>query len=101
MRHNHHGRGGSQHIGRVRIRLAKIISRDLGIDCKPEDLKPATGSYRTDWRQDVYRWEVFSKTKSGLPFVAGCWDSMSDCVKAGSVVYNNCGEIHLLDSRRG
>jgi hypothetical protein len=94
MRQPHHGRGGSRHIGRIRTRLAKIISRDLGIDCQPEHLRPATGSWRTDWRLDVYRWEVFARTKSGQPFVAGCWESMTDCVKAGAVRYDGDGEIY-------
>lgn len=101
VRQPHHGRGGSKHIGRTRQRLAKILSECLELDCRPEDLKPATGRWRTDWRMDTYRWEVFTRTKAGMVFVAGCWESMSDCVKAGKVEVVN-GEIFpvLAKNRR-
>jgi hypothetical protein len=81
----HHGRGGSRHIGRVRIRLAEILSECLGLDCQPEDLSPTQGEYRVSKSHDIYAWEVFTQTKSGLTFVAGSWDTMTDCVKAGKV----------------
>ena len=82
----------SQGIGRTRIKLAKILSDCLGIDCQPEELQPATGANRTDRRLDIYCWEVFSKYKNGLPFVAGSYDTMTDCVKAGKVKLSD-GEI--------
>jgi hypothetical protein len=81
----HHGRGGSRHIGRVRIRLAEILSECLGLDCQPEDLSPTQGEYRVNKSHDIYSWEVFTQTKAGLTFVAGSWDTMTDCVKAGKV----------------
>lgn len=71
-------------IGATRIKLAKIVSDCLGVECTPSDLYPAKGSWRTDRRLDVYRWEVVAK-KRGVPFVAGCWDTMTDCVKEGAV----------------
>ena len=89
----HHGRGGSEHIGRTRIRLAKIISECLGIVCEPEDLKPTGGRQRNNTTlHDVYAWEVFARHENGLPFVAGSFDTMTDCVKAGRVSLNR-GEI--------
>jgi hypothetical protein len=81
----HRGRGGSRHIGRIRIRLAEILSESLNLDCQPEDLSPTQGRYRVDKSWDVYAWEVFTQTKAGLTFVAGSWDTMTDCVKAGKV----------------
>jgi hypothetical protein len=81
----HHGRGGSRHIGRVRIRLAEILSECLELDCQPEDLSPTQGRYRIEKGWDIYSWEVFTRTKTGLTFVAGSWDTMTDCVKAGKV----------------
>lgn len=71
-------------IGATRIKLAEIVSKCLGVECTPNDLYPARGAWRTDVRLDVYRWEVVA-TKGNIPFVAGCWDTMTDCVKAGAV----------------
>ncbi len=71
-------------IGATRIKLAEIVSKCLGVECTPNDLYPAKGAWRTDVRLDVYRWEIVA-TKGNIPFVAGCWDTMTDCVKAGAV----------------
>ena len=71
-------------IGATRIKLAEIVSKCLGVECTPNNLYPAKGAWRTDVRLDVYRWEVVA-TKGNIPFVAGCWDTMTDCVKAGAV----------------
>ena len=81
----HHGRGGSRHVGRIRIKLAKILSDSLDLDCQPEDLVPATGRGRTDRSLDLYAWEVFTKKKNGVGFVAGSFFTMTECVKAGKV----------------
>lgn len=88
----HHGRGGSRHVGRVRIKLAKILSDCLELNCEPEELKPSTGVYRSGGI-DCYAWEVFTKTKTGVIFVAGCFATMTECVKAGKVKLSN-GEIY-------
>ena len=77
MRSPHHGRGGSRHIGRVRVAAAKIISDSLGMDVLPEDIVPASGRYRTDWRMDTFRWEL--QTPSAW---AGCWETLTSFVKA-------------------
>jgi hypothetical protein len=88
----HHGRGGSEHVGRTRIRLAKIISESLGIQCEPEELKPAGGRQRNNTtRYDGYAWEVFANN-DGRTFVAGSFDTMTECVKAGKVKLSK-GEI--------
>lgn len=96
MRKPHHGRGGSRHIGRTREKLAKILSECLGLDCDPSDLRPATGRNRTDRSLDIYCWEVFTKTKSGMVFVAGCWETMTECVQSGKVGCKD-GEIYPVN----
>jgi len=81
----HHGRGGSQHVGRTRIRLAKIISECLGIVCLPEELRPAGGRQRNNTTEyDGYAWEMFASNE-GRTIVAGSFDTMTNCVKAGKV----------------
>lgn len=74
----------AHHIGRLRIRAAAILSANLGYPVQPEDISPATGSWRTDWRLDVYRWELYTRTASGLPVVAGCWMTLTQFVPAAA-----------------
>lgn len=81
----------AHHIGRVRIQAAKILSDNFpDWDVRPEDISPATGSWRTDWRNDVYRWELFTRLKkranSGdyMPVACGCWDTLTRFVKLAS-----------------
>lgn len=96
----HRGHGGSKHVGRLRIRAAKILSENFPEwDVYPEDVIPATGSWRTDIRNDVYRWELFTRLKrrnssdgSELPVVCGCWLSLTAFVKEAAK--NGC---HLTD----
>ena len=72
-------------MGRTRIKLAKIISESLGIKCEPEELKPAGGRQRNNTTIfDGYAWEVFAHN-DGRTFVAGSFDTMTECVKAGRV----------------
>lgn len=68
------------HIGRVRIAAAKILSENLGFEVRPEHIQPASGRARTDWRLDLYRWEIFTYD-NGVPVVAGCWERLTDFVK--------------------
>lgn len=79
----HHGRNGSKHVGRLRIKAAKILSAGLGWEVDPSDIRPATGRWRTDWRLDVYRWELFSYIdgNTNRPFAAGCWESLTEFVR--------------------
>lgn len=70
----------ANHIGRLRIEAAEILTKGFGFRVDPDDIKPATGAYRTDWRQDVYRWEVFS-CKGGMPIVCGCWLTLTEFVR--------------------
>lgn len=96
MRQPHHGRHGSRHCGRIRIAAAEILNKAFPeLDVKPEDVQPATGRARTDWRMDIYRWELFTKYKDrNYPFVAASWQRLSEFVrnaKAGHPVTINKG----------
>lgn len=86
------------HIGRVRIAAAKIIAANLPhLDIRPEDIQPASGSYRSNWRLDVYRWELFTRTKGGTPAVFGSWERLTDFVKRArknGCNINSDSEIH-------
>lgn len=85
--------GGYQHIGRIRIAIAAILSRDLGLNCEPDELQPAGGRQRNNTTvYDGYAWEVATETAAGLPFVAGSFDTMTECVRAGHVRLSD-GEI--------
>lgn len=85
------------HIGRTRIKAAQILSQGLGFEVKPEDIKPATGAWRTNWRLDVYRWELFTKDEMGRPIVAGCWETLTEFNKhAGKNGFHmHHGEIYI------
>jgi len=90
------GRGGSRHVGRVRIEAAKIISESLGFDVQPEDIRPQTGAWRTDMRLDVFRWELYTYERPGLPFVAGGWEKLTDFVRQSKKLggcHHHDGEI--------
>lgn len=83
-------------VGKTRVKLAKIVSDSLGIDCQPEDLQPASGANRTNKSLDTYAWEVFARHRdSDVAFVAGCFETMGECVKAGKV-YLIKGEIYTV-----
>jgi hypothetical protein len=71
----------AHHVGRLRIAAADILSSGFGFRVEPSDIKPATGAYRTDWRQDVYRWELFAKNDRGIPVICGCWETLTQFVK--------------------
>lgn len=75
----------AHHVGRLRIRAAEILAKNFPEwDVRPEDIKPATGSWRTDWRNDVYRWELFTRLKSNpnnMPVVCGCWETLTEFVR--------------------
>lgn len=70
----------ADHIGRLRIAAAKILSEGFGFEVHPWDIKPAIGRPRSDWRQDIYRWELFANN-GRLPVVCACWLTLTDFVK--------------------
>jgi hypothetical protein len=78
-------RRSQSHIGRTRIAAAKILTENLGFEVRPEEISVATGRNRSDWRMDVYRWELFGTNSYGSPVVAGCWERLTDFVKIAKV----------------
>ena len=75
-------------VGKLRLRVARILAKQFPeLDIRPEDMRPATGRWRSDRRLDVYRWEVFTRSRDGLNVIFGCWDTMTqfakDAAKAG------------------
>lgn len=77
-------RRSKYHVGRLRVRAAELLAAEFPEwDVRPEDISPASGSWRTDWRNDVYRWELFTRLKTRttrgdeLPVVCGCWDTLT------------------------
>ncbi len=64
----------------------------LGIVVEPHELRPAGGRQRNNTTvYDGYAWEVFADNH-GRTFVAGSFDTMTDCVRAGKVALSH-GEI--------
>lgn len=95
----------AHHIGRLRIRAAAILNKNFPKwDVHPEDIVPATGSWRIDWRNDVYRCELFTRTKvdltaglNSMPVVCGCWETLTEFVKQAAkhgCVVNEHSEIY-------
>lgn len=99
IRKPHHGRGGSRHIGRVRISAAKILNAAFpDIEATPDNIYPATGRHRTDWRQDVVRWELFAFLRgTRVPFVGQSWQRLTEFVQnaraGGTVRMDRDGDI--------
>ena len=47
----------------------------------PEDIFCATGRNRSDWRMDVFRWELFASDRLQHPVVLGCWQTLTKFVR--------------------
>jgi hypothetical protein len=92
----HHGRGGSMHVGRVRIAAAAILSDGLGFKVNPEDIKPIVGAYKSSL-YDVFRWELFATDGRGVPVVLGCWDTLTLFVREAKLYgfHVDDGTIHI------
>jgi hypothetical protein len=65
----------------VRIQAAALIDKHFpDWKCQPEDISPATGSWRTNWKLDVYRWEM--RVYDGrFTHVVGCWQTLTEFVR--------------------
>lgn len=90
-------------IGRTREKLAAMLEAalretDFSRGCvsrgvseftvDPSDLRAAQGRYRSDWRQDSYRWEATAyaataHSKRGFPAFFCSYDTMTNCVRYG------------------
>jgi len=91
--------------GRVKIKLAKLLTEVLqerypGIVVDPELLIDAKGSWRTDWRHDVYRWESLSIPIPGnnvLSVHLASWSTMTSLVKHGVVLSPDEALVHTYE----
>jgi hypothetical protein len=79
----------AHHVGRLRIRAAAILNKLMPEwYVLPEDIRPATGRWRTDWTFDVYRWELYCVRRKpdgtpnhNLPVAVGCWNTLTQFVR--------------------
>lgn len=73
---------GPQGPGRMRIKIASMLKRDLGIDADPYEL--FVNNSPSDRLYDMARWGGEAK-RNGLHVHVCSWDRMTDIIKAGCV----------------
>lgn len=61
--------------GRLRCKLAEMLSEALGTYVDPAEIWTQTGEYRTNKMHDALVW--------GGPHDIGSWDTMTKCVRNG------------------
>ena len=71
-------------FGRTREKCIAMLEA-LGIDVNT--CSPAVGHWRTSPYADVYRWE-FTGSYQGITVCGGCWETMTECAKAGALYWN-------------
>lgn len=79
----------NSNVGRTRERLAIMIEERLAdagwiVRCNAEDLRPATGSHRTNKRLDIMPWDGYIdlKRESGWIRMSICsWITMSSLIR--------------------
>lgn len=69
--------------GKVRTKLAKLLTEALGFPVKADDIVAATGHWRTSKYADVLRWEGFVTNANGSRRSIGSWNTMTECVRNG------------------
>jgi hypothetical protein len=70
----------SREVGRVRIKLAAMLSRELGVPVIPEELWVQNPAYSRLWGCAL--WGGFTSNRRSL-----CsWSRMSDCLKYGFTI---------------
>lgn len=80
-------------IGRLRKKVAELLSHECGHAIEPENVVPVTGFWKSE---DVYRWEVCQPVSENRVVMLGCWTSMADFVRDArngitfSDLYGNC-----------
>ncbi len=80
------------HIGRVRFKLAEVLTEYFGQRIYPEEFRIVTGIWK---RVDVYRWEVrVRRNYQGYDIYLGCWRSMTEFLRN----YKNGIEVDWDDS---
>lgn len=91
MRKQRRRRRGPIGSGRIRIKLARLLSEELGRDVFPENIWEQNHNAfygqiscaRWGW---TWREPGFSFNSSG-----SCWDTMSECVKKGIILDDENG----------
>ena len=61
--------------GRVRRKLATMLSDRLGVDVSPHEIWEQSGAYRTNKMHEALVW--------GVGTTIGSWSSMGECVRNG------------------
>ena len=96
---------GRSKPGRVRAKLAALLQKSfpegaggLSLTWEADQLYPATGRYRTDWRMDCARWEGFARhyRPDGTfwtVFSVHSYFPMSELIRASSLIISSTGEI--------
>jgi len=73
-------------MGKIQERLVRLLEAQGFNDI---ELRAAQGSWRTDVRLDVYRWEGTGRVEkrsdlpAGLSVMFASWDTMTSCVRRG------------------
>ena len=71
----------------------KLMTAIPGIEVKPDDLVPATGSWRTNKSLDVYCWEGYYRDEDGIRRFFGSYQTMTELVKCKSFEISSHGEL--------
>lgn len=77
--------------GRVRVKLAEIIERELGCQCDPYDIWQ-NNTPSAKWL-DLARWGVTCRFPDGATKNIHSWDTMTAIVKHGLAVVSDDGEV--------
>lgn len=91
--------------GRVRRALAALLQKSfpdtsagLKLTWEAEQVYPATGRYRTDWRLDCARWEAFARHYRDDGTYFNVWSvhsyaTMTELIKCKALEMSPDGEI--------
>lgn len=83
-------------VGQTRERLAELLEVEMDYPVDPNDLRPVTGSWRTDVRLDVQRWDAsLPGGYMGKSMCAGSWHTMTELVKMGVSVQYDTGSLEV------
>jgi hypothetical protein len=88
-------------VGRVRERLAALISEATGCTVRPEDLSSQIPHYASP-KWDCCSWDGEGTNSLGLPVHYSSWDTMTECVRNGIDVTKEDAfqyEIHARETQ--
>jgi len=94
----------AQRLGRVREKLAALLQKSFpdkdgfALTWRAEWLYPATGSYRTNYMLDCWRWEGFARhyrpDGSYMTMMSvGSYETMSALIKADKLTISGADEV--------